>query len=125
MWNLGNEWLQFDMSSGVHVHSASKVHPVTISLQRGGSCMNSLLDCVSMSDPESQVRNGCSWDGGTDKEPGRQGFDFHSTRPSCSSIAPLCRDSVIPNTFILLSVRRFHIFIKDSLKYKLVFCLIP
>lgn len=34
-------------------------------------------------------------------------------------------DSVMPNTFIVLSVRRFHILIKDSLKYKLVFCLVP
>ena len=53
MWNLRNERLQLDMGSGVPVHGASEVHPMTLSLQGGGLCMNSLLDCVSILDPES------------------------------------------------------------------------
>lgn len=71
MWNLRNEWLQLGMSGGVRVRGASKVHPVTPSLQGGGLRMNSLLDCVSVLDPERGVRDGCSWGGGTGKELGR------------------------------------------------------
>ena len=59
------------MSSGARMYGTTQVHPVTLSLQGGGLCINSLLDCVSMLDAKRSVGNRCSWGDGTGKELGR------------------------------------------------------